>query len=195
MPVIKLLAASKIEGAPSQPFLSKITKEYEKYPFLRNTAKGWRIDTDDPAWGDYLRGRREKRNKAPSPPPVNETAPTRACGEGANTKPPPEPDREAEASTMNAYEARSLLAVQKALKAEIDKKKAELELNVLEGRYIDKPRMIYYMGYFQRAITEGLDNIKREETDAGAVKAVCEKLKAHIALTIEALRKDEGLEI
>lgn len=192
MPIIRLSAASKIEGAPSRPFLSKITKEYEKYPFLRSTDKGWRIDTDDPAWADYLRGRREKAGGPPSAPPLRETAAKHGVGKPAKPKPPPELDNEGEASRMSAAEAHSFAVIQKAQKAEIDKKKAELELGVMEKRYVEKTRMVYLMGYFQRAITEGIDDIKRGDINLSAVKLVCDKLKEHIARAADILQKEEG---
>jgi hypothetical protein len=94
---------------------------------------------------------------------------------------------------MTIREAYDLQIILKVQKAEIDKRKAELELGVMEGKYIEKTRMVYLMGYFQRGITEGLDNIRRGETDASAIKFVCDKLKGHVAKIIDILQKEEGL--
>jgi hypothetical protein len=191
MPIIKLYEASKLPGAPSQPFLSKITKEAFKYPFLRNTDKGWRVDTDDPAWVEYL-AMRQIKNATSSPASETSTAKTEAASSKSAGK---KYDEKADALKMSAAQASQFMVIQKAQKAEIDKKKAELELKVIEGNYIDKHRMIYYMGYFQRAITEGLDNLKRESAETEAVKRVCDKLKECVIDILKTLSRDEGIDL
>jgi hypothetical protein len=190
MPVIKLQQASKLPGAPSQPFLSKMTRDPAKYPFLRETEKGWRVDTDDAAWGEYIKRRLSKDAPAPAAPPEPPPKPEAAPRIKPKPEPPAYPPQE-----MSASQAYNFQLVQKALKAEIDKNKAELELGILEGRYVEKSRMIYCLGFFQRAIIEGLDEIKRDGKDVSTVVAVCEILNSHILKATESIIKDECLDI
>jgi hypothetical protein len=196
--VINLLAASKIEGAPSQPYLSKMTRDSAKFPFLRETDKGWRVDTDDPSWGEYL----ERRQAKPASPAVPEIVPRPGkpkAEAGTGGEKAPEQTAQIPAGTpgkagkSRINELYDFQLRQKAERAEIDKKKAALQLGIMEGRYVEKTRMIYLMGYFQRAVNEGLEDIRRGENNNRAIGAVCDKLKKHIAKYVKILEKEEGL--
>lgn len=200
--VINLLCASKIEGAPSQPYLFKMTRDSAKFPFLRDTKDGWRVDTDDPAWAEYLERRLAKpaariggaaeRGAEKTSPPVKAKEKRKPVKKAPEA---PGSGNLGASEITTIQEAYAFQVIQKAQKAEIDKRKAELELSVMEGRYIEKARMVYLMGYFQRAVTEGLDDIKRGGINSGAVKQVCDKLKEHFARTIDILQKEEGIVI
>lgn len=195
MGLITFLEASKTDNAPSPPMFTKMKRTPERYPFLRETAAGWRVDADDPEWAAYLgreRGISAGGGKRPAPPPPPAKAADKKRRAASRRPPQPPP---AAASRTPLADANARMVIEKAQRAEIDRKKAELQLRVLEGQFIDKPRMLYYMGYFQRAITEGLDNIRREGADSAAVRYVCEQLKSRVAKVVETLKKDEGIEL
>lgn len=194
MPIISILAASEIPGAPSRQILSKYAK-LNKYSFFKLNDKGKNcIDTDDPAWLKYLESCRthktqttliENGGTAIPRAAILGTAKPRgrknlsrdnSTGENLSRDKSPEPenlsrDKLAQTGDARKYsqdEITAAVAEQEIHEARIKKYKAdqeEIKRDLALGKYVHIERMKYYFSFFQRAISDMQGVAKKVSAD------------------------------
>jgi hypothetical protein len=163
--LIRLFRASKINGAPSQPALYKLTKKPVPPSFLRYTPEGWRVETDDPEWATYI-----------AKASVNSLS--QKIKQNVNDEYTPE--SQAAAATEKL--------IQQARNERIKAESAAIDLEVKKCKYVEVEKMRYLLSYFQRGITEGYEHIKRTYKDDTKLALICNELKRYIdtmAMSIE----------
>jgi hypothetical protein len=169
--LIRLLAASRIEGAPSQPALYRLTKKTPLPSFLRNTGEGWRIETDDPSWRVYLahascRSLPQKAQQHKMEPPADAYTPE------------------------NAETAAAEKLIQQARNERIKAEAAIIDLEVKRGAYIEREKMVYLLSFIQQGILNGFEQIKRNHTDTETLAVLCAEMEQGMRLMAEVLEKE-----
>jgi hypothetical protein len=170
--LLRLLAASKLEGAPSQPALYRLTKKTPPPPFLRNTTEGWRVETDDPSWSAYI-ARASCRSIPQKKAQLTQTEPL------ADDYTP-----------ENATIAGAEKLIQQARNERIKAEAALIDLDAKRGIYIEREKMVYLLSFIQQGITNGFEQIKKNHKDTETLAVLCAEMEQSMHLMTEVLEKE-----
>jgi len=132
MPRLDFKSAAQLPGAPGLKMLYKYSKSPTPPAFVVREGKHWRVDTDSPAWGEYL----SRRQTLAIP------------GEGAAASPPPTAGQE----TYGQARAR-----RESYLADM----TEIKLNAAKKKFVEVEKMRYYMSFFSRAFHDELSQIRK----------------------------------
>jgi hypothetical protein len=178
MTLISLCAAARMDGAPSQPMLSKIFKKANPPPFMKNVNGRPKVDVDDPSWAEYIsrstakqtfqteRGNLVKKTKAGDYDDDNEkkVISDSLVKESINTK-----------------------IFYDSLRAKYIAQLAEIDLNEKKALFVNRKEALYWFSFIQRGILDSFSVLHRafpetkrlivQGDDEAAEKYLSEKLK------------------
>jgi hypothetical protein len=174
--LLRLLAASKIDGAPSQPALHKLTKKTPPPSFLYDTPEGWRVETDDPAWSAYIARATCRR--------LPQTA--KFTHHSVQTEGTPDyTPEDAEAAAIEKL-------IQQARNERIKAESALIDLEAKRGAYIEREKMLYLLSFFQQGITNGFEHIKKQYKDDKSLAILCDEMERNMQSMYEVIEKELG---
>jgi hypothetical protein len=127
-----------------------MTKNKAVPPFLKKTVEGWRVDTDDPSWGNMLAA---KRGQSPSAG-VSKSAGGRLAGGGKKDK----EDSIDDSSVRKAIDEKIIYnARREKLKMEQD----EIKTGVMKGSFVERAEGEYWLSFMQRGIIDSFSVVDR----------------------------------
>jgi hypothetical protein len=173
--LLRLLTDSRIDGAPSQPALYRLTKKTPTLPFLRKTPEGWRVETDDPSWMVYL----ARASSRSIPQKVRRTTQDEAG-----------PAQSDEFTPENAEQAGREKLIQQARNERIKAESACIDLEVKRGVYVEREKMVYLLSFIQQGITNGFEQIKKRYKDHETLALLCEEMEQSIQSMVKLLEKE-----
>jgi hypothetical protein len=151
--LVTLSQASRVDGAPLQPSLARMTKNRALPGFFRKTENGWRVDTEDPSWDGLLAARRGQS-------PAANAAKSRGAKiarTGGNEDDEKEPDKEPN-KVRQAIDAKIIWSARREkLKMEQD----EIKTNKMKGAFVERAEGEYWLSFIQRGIVDSFSAVDR----------------------------------
>jgi hypothetical protein len=161
--LITLSEAARVEGAPSQPSLSRMTHNRALPGFLKKTGAGWRVDTDDPAWENLLAAR---RGQSPAANAAKREGP-RVAGRVKKTAAPLPPsaadagDTEDTGLEKNVRKAIDDKIIYGAERERLRMMQDEIKVNEMKGAFVERAEGEYWLSFMQRGITDSFSAVDR----------------------------------
>jgi hypothetical protein len=159
--LITLSEAARIEGSPSQPSLSRMTRNRVLPDFLKKTDGGWRVDTDDPAWENMLSGRRGGH-------PEKDLRKSRGArlaraGEkkGAKDSGDDEKDEEDAEWDKNVRKAIDGKIIYSAKREKLKMMQDEIKTSAMKGDFVERAEGEYWLSFMQRGIIDSFSAVDR----------------------------------
>jgi hypothetical protein len=210
--LVTLTEAAKQPGAPAQPTLYRMTKNKRVPGFLVQTSGGWRVDTGNPEWEQYLgrvsgralpqkiSGNRVKAAKGKPQAPGAAKGRGEARGQnpakGKGGLGEDEDDNKPETtSVQKAIEAKVIYnARREKLKMEQD----EIKTGAMKEEYVVKAEGEFWLSFIQREMIDSFSVVRRcmsevkrlilagDDTQAG--KYLNAELKAAFEQTAQTLQ-------
>jgi len=168
MPILSLLQASALEGAPSRQMLTKLAKDIPRPDFIQVGENGkYKINTDLQSWTDYIEHARTRKTASTSAENGG-TAVSRKKLLGTDNRikqtdlsrdnfsqPKTSPSKPSGSYTQD--EIQQAVAEQEIQEARIKKYKAdqeEIKLKNAQGQFADIDTVRYFVSFFQRTISD-----------------------------------------
>jgi hypothetical protein len=162
--LITLSQAARVEGAPAQPSLSRMTKNKSPPGFLKKTGDGWRVDTDEPSWENLIAGR---RGQDPAANAAKSRGAALARGRAAKTaadggkkKKKEEDEKAAKVSeaVRNAIDAKIICS---ANREKLKMQQDEIKTNRMKGAFVERAEGEYWLSFMQRGIIDSFSAVDR----------------------------------
>jgi hypothetical protein len=158
--LITISNAAQLPGAPPQPSISRMTHNRVLPSFLKKTDAGWRVDTDDPAWGNLLAAR---RGQSPAANAAKREGP-RLAGRMKKTRRPPSSedadseDAEREENVRKAIESKIIF---NAKREKLKMMQDEIKTNAMKDLFVERSEGEYWLSFIQRGIIDSFSAIDR----------------------------------
>jgi hypothetical protein len=139
--------------------------------FLKNTANGWRVDTDDPSWENLLVA---KRGQSPATNAVkragariisrgkrktdDEQLREKSKKEEINEE---EEDEETIARKEQVNQAVRLKVICNAKREKLKMQQDEIKTEKMKGAFVDRDEGLYWLSFMQRGITDSFSTVDR----------------------------------
>jgi hypothetical protein len=127
--------------------------------FLKKTDAGWRVDTDDPSWGNLIAA---KRGQSPAVNAAKREG-TRLArsvkGNQAGGK--PEKEEEAADGESNVRKALDAKVIYNARREKLRMEQDEIKTGKMKGHFVERTEGEYWLSFMQRGIVDSFSVVDR----------------------------------
>jgi hypothetical protein len=155
--LVTLSEAGRIEGAPLQPSLYRMTKNQVVPSFLKKTDDGWRVDTDEPEWGNFLAGKRGQSKAGNTAKRVGASI----GGKRGQKKEKEEKDDETVAADAEIRKAINSKIVWNARREKLKMEQDEIKTAEMKGAFVERSEGEYWLSFMQRGIIDSFASVDR----------------------------------